>query len=120
MSGKTAERVACQQASDHHVVMVSQEKSVPFRKNRKVTKLSQRMGIAAASCVLDVMINDRSALVRDSAAFIVLLERIWKARDVDASLVWSELDERIRLADELRASGTRPYKGGRFRSTKLP
>ncbi|WP_225197609.1 hypothetical protein [Gluconobacter oxydans] len=78
------------------------------------------MGIAGASCVLDVMINDRSALVRDSAAFIVLLERIWKARDVEASLVWSELDERIRLADELRASGIRPYKGGRFRSTKLP
>lgn len=78
------------------------------------------MGVAGSACVLDVMINDRSALVRDSAAFIVLLERIWKARDVDAGLVWAEIDERIRLADELRASGIRPYKGGRFRSTKLP
>ncbi|MQR98545.1 hypothetical protein GFJ39_04880 [Gluconobacter sp. AC10] len=100
--------------------MISQEKSVPFLKNRKVTQLSQRMGIAGTSCVLDVMINDRSALIRDSAAFIVLLERIWKAREVDAGLVWSEINERIRLADELRASGIRPYKGGRFRSTKLP
>ncbi|GBR44831.1 hypothetical protein [Gluconobacter roseus] len=70
--------------------------------------------------MLDVMINDRPALVRDSAAFIVLLERIWKARDIDAALVWEEIDERIRLADELRANGIRPYKGGRFRSTKLP
>ncbi len=100
--------------------MASQEKSVPFRKNRKATKLSQRLGVAGASCVLDVMINDRPALVRDSAAFIVFLERIWKARDIDAALVWEELDERIRLADELRANGIRPYKGGRFRSTKLP
>ncbi|GBR70158.1 hypothetical protein GKA01_00360 [Gluconobacter kanchanaburiensis NBRC 103587] len=66
------------------------------------------------------MVNDRAALVRDSAAFIVLLEKIWKTRDVEAALVWEELDERIRLSDELRANGIRPYKGGRFRSTKLP
>jgi len=100
--------------------MTPQEKSVPFRKNRKVTKLSQRLGVSSAACVLDVMINDRPALVRDSAAFIVLLEKIWKARDVEAGLVWAEIDERIRLADELRVGGIRPYKGGRFRSTKLP
>ncbi|MFT8808613.1 hypothetical protein [Gluconobacter sp.] len=100
--------------------MASQEKSAPFRKNRKATKLSQRLGVCGASCVLDVMINDRTALVRDSAVFIGLLEKIWKVRDIDAALVWEEIDERIRLADELRASGIRPYKGGRFRSTKLP
>lgn len=100
--------------------MAPQEKSVPFRKNRKVTKLSQRLGVSGAACVMDVMINDRHALVRDSAVFIVQLEKIWKARDVEAELIWAELDERIRLADELRVGGIRPYKGGRFRSTKLP
>ena len=45
---------------------------------------------------------------------------MWKARGVEADQVWAELNERIRLAEELRANGIRPRKGGHYRSTKLP
>lgn len=100
--------------------MAAREKTRPFRKSKKVTDLSRRLGDAAAGCVLHVMVNDRGGLSRDSAVFLMLLKRIWKAREIDADLVWDELDARISLADDLREQGIRPQKGGRFRSTKLP
>ncbi|GAP25128.1 hypothetical protein GLF_2010 [Gluconobacter frateurii NBRC 101659] len=104
----------------HHVVMPFKEDLVPFRKTRKVTKLATRLGNSAANCVLHVMVNDRGGLVRESGAFLIQLEKLWKARGLDSEQVWAELSERIRLADELRANGIRPRKGGQYRSTKLP
>ena len=104
----------------HHVLMPSKEDLAPFRKTRKVTKLATRLGNSAANCVLHVMVNDRAGLVRESGAFLIQLEKLWKARGLDSEQVWAELSERIRLADELRANGIRPRKGGQYRSTKLP
>ena len=104
----------------HHRVMPLKEDLLPFRKTRKVTKLATRLGNSASNCVLHVMVNDRAGLVRESAAFVGLLEKVWKARGVEGDQVWAELNERISLAEELRANGIRPRKGGHYRSTKLP
>ncbi|MDI6651501.1 hypothetical protein QMA67_00920 [Gluconobacter japonicus] len=104
----------------HHVVMPFKEDLVPFRKTRKVTKLANRLGTSTANCVMHVMINDRHGFVRESASFLLVLEKIWKARGLNSEQVWAEIGERIRLAEELRAKGIRPRKGGQYRSTKLP
>ncbi|EHH69026.1 hypothetical protein [Gluconobacter morbifer] len=100
--------------------MAATRKSASFPKSRKATSLATRLGHAASVCILDVMINDRSTLIRDSAVFITLLEKIWKERNLESVQVWKELEARIELAEELRANRIRPMKGGRYRSTKLP
>ncbi|GBD56596.1 hypothetical protein [Gluconobacter wancherniae] len=104
----------------HHERMVRQEGASPSPKKRKVIKLANRLGASATTCILDVLVNDRPGLMRDSAVFMDILEKIWKVCDVEASEVWAELDHRLKLAEDMRATGTRVRKGGRIRSTKLP
>ncbi|WP_246091381.1 hypothetical protein [Swingsia samuiensis] len=85
-----------------------------------MTKAAMRLGQAASSNILQMLVNDRQGLVRESASFIRSLEKLWKINDLSPDLIWAELDERIRLADELRTRGIRPKKGRKYRSTKLP
>lgn len=67
-----------------------------------------------------MMTNNRGGLIQDSAAFLTFFQEIWDHRNIDPQSVWDELDARLKLSAELRKSGIRPRKNGRYRTTKLP
>lgn len=74
----------------------------------------------AMDCLLALLRSDSSSLVRDSADFLVQIERVWAQYDVSSRDVWHELMARMDLSEELLRRGIRARKGGRYRSTKLP
>lgn len=74
----------------------------------------------AMDCLLSLLREDNMSLTRNSADFLIQIEKLWEYHHIPSRDIWHELMARMDLSEELLRRGIRAQKGGQYRSTKLP
>ncbi|ACI52611.1 conserved hypothetical protein [Gluconacetobacter diazotrophicus PA1 5] len=98
------------------------------RAEQHVRRIARAFGLHAEHCVMELIADDRAALIRESAETLTRLMQIWAARNVSADAVWTELDRRTQVGELLltlnntptRRAGRAIARPWKIRTTKLP
>ena len=77
---------------------------------RDIRRLARAFGLHGDHCVVGLITEDKSQLVRESAHVLTCLMRIWAARNLSAGAVWTELDRRTQVGELLMMLNNTPHR----------